>query len=120
MKYDYLRKIPVNERPKMIASWEKGFFANKKHLTWLLIFTLPGLFSAAWNGFILSRWAWASFGFVGTEFMIITGFAALCSGMSSSNWGTYFRDLEPFNFWLDMMFFAGGYILVMIGMWVGP
>lgn len=120
MKYDYLREVPVKDRPKKIATWEKEFFANRKYLPWLVLASLPGLASAGWNAFVLSRWAWASFGLASTELLAVIGFTTVCSGMSSSNWGTYFKDLEPFNYWLDMMLIVGGYIFVMTGMWMGP
>ena len=36
-------------------------------------------------------------------------FAQLCSGRSSSNWGTYFRRSEPGRYWRDVALVAAIY-----------
>lgn len=120
MKYDYLREVKAENRPKMVACWDKKYFKKKNYMILLILYSLPGMVSALWNAFGLARWAWASFGAAASELLVLIGFNAFCSGMSSSNRGTYFRDLEPFDFWLDMMFIIGGYVFVIIGMWIGP
>ena len=119
MKYDYLRTSPVRERPKMVAIWGGEYFRDWRKAGCFVLLSLPSSASAAWNGFVLSRWAWAAFGFVAGELLVFAGFISICSGMASSNWGTYFRETEPVRFWLSVAICGLGYVLVMAGMWLG-
>jgi len=119
MEYDYLKKLPVRKRPKMLSLWGKEYYRDWKKLRWFLLFSLPGALSALWNSYILDRWKWALFGFVASQFLIAIGFTFICSGMSSSNWGTYFKETEPLRYWIDLAILLCMYFFVMFGMWIG-
>jgi hypothetical protein len=118
MKYDYLKHMPVKSRPKMLSAWEKSYFTDGKHITCLVLASAPGVVSAIWNA-ALSRWIWAMFGLILTEALVLVGFTTICSGMASSNWGTYFRASEPMRYWTDVVIIAGFYAFAMTGMWIG-
>ena len=119
MKYDHFRCLPVEARPKMIAIWGGEYFTDGRRLKWFLLASAPGLASAITNVVWSSRWKWAIAGMIGTEWLVVAAFTALCSGMASSNWGTYFRISEPIRFWTHVGFMGLAYTLVMAGMWVG-
>ncbi len=102
----------------MLSVWEKTFFTDCRRVRWLVLASLPGVASAIWNA-VLSRWIWALFGLVLTEALVLVGFTTLCSGMASSNWGTYFRASEPVRYWTDVVIIAGFYAFAMTGMWIG-
>lgn len=118
MKYDYLKDVPVRSRPKMLSVWGKAFFTDSKRVRWLVLASFPGVASAIWNA-ILSRWVWALFGLVLSQVLVLIGFTTICSGMASSNWGTYFRSSEPGRYWAEVVFIVGAYAFVMTGMWMG-
>lgn len=119
MKYDYLRNIPVKKRPKMVAIWGKEYFSDSKNWVWILFASIPGLVSAIYNAIFLYRWWWAIFGLIVSEFLIAICFTAFCSGMTSSNWGTYFRDSEPYRYWFSITFIFVAYFFVFALMWLG-
>ncbi len=118
MKYDYLRYMPARSRPKMLSVWEKSYFTDGKRITWLVLASMPGLLSAIMNA-ALSRWKWAVLGLIMTQGLVLTGFTTLCSGMASSNWGTYFRASEPVRYWTEVAIIAGAYAFAMTAMWMG-
>jgi hypothetical protein len=46
-------------------------------------------------------------------------FVVLCSGVSSSNWGTYSRRSEPVRYWLDVGILCLAYVgLCLAGYWM--
>ena len=110
--HDYLKDIPVTERPKMVPLFPSGAscFRAWRSLRWFLALLLPitGSAVAYWLrkheiGFIL--------------FICIVGalvaaclFVALCSGMASSNWGTHFRQTEPIRYWLQIVVMGIAYV----------
>ena len=118
MKYDYLKDVPVRSRPRMLSVWDTAFFTDSKRVSWLVLASAPGVLSAIWNA-TSSRWAWALFGFVASQFLVLIGFTTICSGMASSNWGTYFRSSEPGRYWAAVVVIACAYAFVMTGMWIG-
>ena len=48
---------------------------------------------------------------LGVAFAVIP-FSILVNGMSSTNWGTYFRNTEPIRYWIDVIIWTVAYILV--------
>ena len=63
--------------------------------------------------------AWYRCGLFPAIVMLILGlssasvvFRILCDGMSTSNQGTWFRETEPAKYWLDVVIWSIGYILV--------
>jgi hypothetical protein len=102
----------------MLSAWEKSYFTGRKRITWFVLASVPGVLSAIWNAAI-SRWMWAMIGLVLTEVMVLVGFTTICSGMASSNWGTYFRASEPGRYWTEVLIIAGAYAFAMTAMWIG-
>jgi hypothetical protein len=119
MKYDYLRQYHPKDRPKMLPVWGNEYFMNWKYLRWFMLSSLPGIMNAFVLGFAFSKWKWSIFGFIVSQYLIMVGFVFLCSGMCSSNWGTYFKEKEPEPYWNHIKAIIGAYILVMCLMWFG-
>jgi hypothetical protein len=44
-------------------------------------------------------------------------FVTLCSGCSSSNWGTYFRSREPGRYWFDVAIGSIIYCAICAAVW---
>lgn len=99
-----LRQVPVRERPRMIAALPRGwlYFRSWRTLRWFVLLCLPGIGSAlaVW---LRGHGLWQALG------LWVLGFAAailifvdFCSGMASSNIGTYFRESEPVRFWTSV------------------
>jgi hypothetical protein len=120
MPYDYLRDMPVKERPQSLAYYGLGarYFRDWSKLRWFLLACSPYLACAMRNGFFLSRWIFAGiiilFGGALSYLLFISAF----SGMTSSNWGTYFRDSEPVRYWLDMALIGLFYVGFLVAMWM--
>lgn len=86
------------------------YFQEWRTLRWFLLLSLPPLVSGV--SFWLRRHQAGGaifFGFVGVA-MDAYLFTALCSGMTSSNWGTYFRDREPIRYWFEVVLLAAVYL----------
>ncbi|CAB1078421.1 hypothetical protein D1AOALGA4SA_6162, partial [Olavius algarvensis Delta 1 endosymbiont] len=113
------KNLPVKKRPKMVAIWGREYFSDSRNLLWLLFASIPGLVSAIYNALFLHRWGWAIFGLTVSEFIVVICFTALCSGMISSNWGTFFRDSEPYRCWIGITFIFVAYFFVFALMWFG-
>ena len=119
MKYDHLRQIQPKDRPKSLSIWGKEYFSRWKYLKWFILASIPGITNALVMGFSLNRWQWALFGFAICQYLTIVGFISLCSGTCTSNWGTYFKDKEPWPFWIHMLIISGAYVFVICLMWLG-
>jgi hypothetical protein len=98
----------------MIAALPGGwrYFSTWRTLRWFLALSLPPIGSAVavWmhgHGFWQAAGVWL-FGFV----ISIPLFVSLCSGMSSSNKGTYFRRTEPERYWVEIALMVAVYIAV--------
>jgi hypothetical protein len=118
-EYEYLRKTPPGERPKFFRLSGKNCFADRKYLLSFLLCSVPGAVSFAWNAAVLYRWKQALLGFVISEFCLVAIFDQLCSGVASSNWGTYFRKTEPIRFWMNIIVLICAYIFILSGIWFG-
>ncbi|MEO5915016.1 MAG: hypothetical protein ABIS50_12350 [Luteolibacter sp.] len=102
--HEELKDIPVAQRPKMVSlfPWGTSYFREWHSLRWFLALLVPVTASAVsfWfrkHGIGTS----ISIGLVGAYFAACL-FVALCSGMASSNWGTYFRQSEPTQYWIQV------------------
>lgn len=114
---DDLRNVRCERRPRMIAALPDGwvYFRNWSTLRWFLVLSLPPIASAfaVWihgHGFWQAAGVWM-FGFA----ISIVLFVSLCSGRSSSNTGTYFRQTEPVRYWAEIVLIVAVYIAVCCG-----
>jgi hypothetical protein len=117
MKYEYLRSVPVEDRPKMIPLWGREYFTHWQSLRWFLLLSIPSLGSTLWNLFALGRWKGPLFGLLVCQYLVAVGFVSMCSDMCSSNWGTHFRSSEPFRFWVGLSVIVFAYTLGMGAIW---
>lgn len=117
---DDWQDTPWGSRPRRIPIFPRGilFFGVWRTLRWFLLLLQPLLSSAA-AAYLRGRGLSAAIGL----FLIGTGFAAvlfveLSSGMTSSNWGTFYRRRGPVEYWIAvgmsvlfyLMFSILGYI----------
>ena len=117
MKYDHLRKLRPKDRPKSLSIWGKEYFTSWKYLKWFILASIPGITNALVMGFALDKWKSSLFGFAICQYLTVVGFVSLSSGMCTSNWGTYFRDKEPGQFWNHLFVILGVYVFVICLMW---
>ena len=104
-RHEHLKDVPVAYRPKMLPlfPWGTPYFRAWRSLRWFLglLFPIAGSALSLWHhqhGIGLSL-------LVGLVVVYISAclFVALCSGMVTSNWGTYFRQTEPSQFGLHIV-----------------
>lgn len=103
-------KYPVEERPRFIA-YSLAPYMKWRYLRWYLLLLVPVMLSTA--AFYLR--GGSLFKTVGT-FVLGAGisfalFTMLCSGIDTSNWGTYFRSTEPIRYWIGVCIVAVFYVL---------
>ena len=114
LMHEHLKEIPVERRPKMLPLLPGGasYFRVWRSLRWFLVLLVPVAGSAVslWSrkhGIGLSLIV----GVLGI-FVAASLFVDLCSGMTSSNWGTYFRQTEPKRYWLQVAVVAFFYLAI--------
>jgi hypothetical protein len=100
MNYDKLKDIEPRQRPKMLGlPWTKECFQGPR----LFIF-MTAVLALIGNGMLAAiirdRWTPLLATFIALPFLAVTHLS-VCSGFTSSNTGTYFRDREPIRFWLQ-------------------
>src|SRR5262245_1091933 len=107
---------PVGERPRMVSPCPEGFvyFRKWRSLRWFLLLVPPVLASGSAVVLRGQGWVPAVFVIVGGHFIGAALFVVLASGMSSSNWGTYFRSREPLRYWLDVAILATAYFMMCV------
>jgi hypothetical protein len=95
------------------------YFAAWRRLRWFLLLVLPMLCSTS-AVYIRGR------GMVAAACSVVLGvavaaalFVELCSGMSSSNWGTFYRRREPVRFWLAIAWWGLCYLVIAFVGYVG-
>ena len=115
--HDPLQDHPVSERPRMMGALPRGwiFFRTWRTLRWFLLLALPSIASAVavWmrgHGYLQAAGLWL-LGFA----VAILIFVFCCSGMSSSNTGTYFRQTEPVRFWSEVVLLSIVYVALCCG-----
>jgi hypothetical protein len=109
--HEHLKSIPVEHRPKMISLFPAGacYFRTWQTFRWFLVLLWPVASSVA--SIYVRKHAIGVVILVGLTgvFVAATLFVDLCSGMASSNWGTYFRETEPRRYWSQVAIVAGIY-----------
>jgi hypothetical protein len=96
------KAVPVSQRPRRLSIFPRGlaYFKSWRSLRWFLLLLLPWLpnsIAAYLRGF-------GPFNSIGL-FLVGAGlsiglFVGLCSGMDSTNWGTFYRSTEPVRYWV--------------------
>jgi hypothetical protein len=119
--FEEIESVPCAARPRSIPVFPGGlrFFRDWKTAKWVLLMLLPVLSSAgaAWVRGRAAREAVILLA-VGVAASVVV-FVMLCSGVSSSNWGTYSRRREPVRYWVDVGLFGLAYIgLCLAGYWM--
>ncbi len=104
--FEYWQAIPARDRPKNLHAYPGGLslFRSWRNIRWFLIFLLPPLASSAAFGLRGGRWVTAVVFLVFQVLIAASLFVDLGRGMVSSNWGTYYRKLEPFQYWHSIGF----------------
>jgi hypothetical protein len=101
--WENARKIPCTERPRGLSYFPEGwtYFRDWRWLRWFLLSLAPFVLSltvGVWRKQIIPLALIAAMGTVVATII----FLVLVTGATSSNWGTYFRDQEPFYYWRDV------------------
>lgn len=103
---DEWEDVSCADRPQLpLFPYGLAFFKTWKTLRWFLLFLLPVLSSAA-AACLRERGLFAAMGvlLLGPVVTAVL-FVQLCSRISSSNWGTFYRRREPIRYW-----FAVGWV----------
>jgi lipopolysaccharide export LptBFGC system permease protein LptF len=112
MMHKQLKDIPVSERAKMVSlfPWGVPFFREWRLLRWFLASLLPVMASALSPWFREHRLGTSLFIGILGAYLAACLFVALCSGMTSSNWGTFFRQSEPTQYWSTVVIMGALYL----------
>jgi hypothetical protein len=117
-----LKDIPPSLRPAPLPLFPSGwqYFQRWRSLRWFVLLLLPGTVSV-----LVSAWRHGVQAILGLAILTsltaaITAilFIALCSGCTSSNWGTWFRSREPFRYWLDVFILSIAYFALSGAAWL--
>ncbi len=112
--HEQLDHVPSDQRPRMIGALPRGasYFRRWRSLRWFLLLLVPPSASAyAFWTHGQTVWEAAGFLLLGVAPASLL-FVFLCSGMSSSNTGTYFRHREPVRFWAEVAILIAVYIAI--------
>jgi hypothetical protein len=108
---------PIGQRtPQPIFPAGFIYFRHWTSLRWYLLLVVPIAISVCvcirrhQIGFAVGV---LTFGLVVTAIL----FVAICSGKSSSNWGTYFKLRDPLGYWLDIAVLVGAYAGLALAGW---
>jgi hypothetical protein len=98
-----LEEMPPSQRQRKLPFFPSGwiYFRQWHFARWFLVLSLPvalSVLAAFWRHGFFAALCIAFFGFVLAALLFIV----LASGMTSSNWGTYFRSREPVRYWVDV------------------
>jgi hypothetical protein len=117
MKYQNLKGIPVKERPrKLLPAYSVEYFQG-----WYLIIFLSVLLLIVFNGIIagvIQQSWWFILGVLIAAAGYLAVFVSICSGVTSSNIGTYFRETEPVRYWITNGIATFIVCLVCIAVWI--
>jgi hypothetical protein len=109
------RNTPCGNRPRRLPLFPHGlvYFGVWRTLRWFLLLVMP-LLTSAGAAYIRGRGLATAVGILLLGVGVAVGlFVDLCSGMSSSNCGTFYRGQEPAEFWLAVVF-CGLFYLVLV------
>jgi hypothetical protein len=117
MKYQNLKDMPVKERPrKLLPAYSIEYFKG-----WYLIIFLSVLLLIVLNGTMAGvtqqNW-WVILGVLIAAAGYLAVFVSICSGVTSSNIGTYFRETEPVRYWITNGITSFFVCLVCIAIWI--
>ena len=112
----HIKGTPVSDRPMMqCARWSRSRFRGKSLViivTLLVLIVGNGTLAYAIQG----RWESLLMIIFAAGFLLPTH-VSLNSGVSSSNWGTYYRDTEPVRFWLDNIISSAAVLFAAYAAW---
>ena len=112
--YKGLESVPPSERPEGIPIFPDGlkYFRRWNTLKWFLALMIPVICSAV-AAYVHGHGVWQAVGEVvlGSAFALGL-FHTLCSGVASSNLGTYFRRTEPDAYWFDVCILTFAYLFI--------
>ncbi|MBL8792650.1 MAG: hypothetical protein JNM56_01965 [Planctomycetia bacterium] len=110
--HDQLRSLPCERRPQSIAVFPQGwaYLRSWRTFRWFLLLLAPVVASVV--AIVVRDRPWWGAGLLGLLGLAVASalFVTLQSGMSSSNWGTYFRTREPGRYWLDVAILGAAYL----------
>jgi hypothetical protein len=110
MRYQYLRDRPIKSRPRNLLPDYSVEYLRGWYLIIFLCVLLLIVLNGTIAGIIQHNW-WAILGVIIACVGYLAVFTSLCSGMISTNIGTYFRETEPFRYWITT-----GIITIMVGL----
>ncbi len=117
MKYQNFKDMPVKERPrKLLPAYSLEYFHG-----WYLIIFLSLLLLIVFNGIIagvIQQSWWFILGVLIAAAGYLAVFVSICSGVTSSNIGTYFRETEPVRYWITNGIITFIVCLVCIAVWI--
>jgi len=117
MKYDQLKELPIQKRPKMLApDWNIKYFQGSCFFPVLIIATISimnGILSICYGKrlFIV-----IFYNMVGIPAALLTHLS-ICSGFSSCNTGSYFKATEPIRYRINTGLTLVFYILSQLAIW---
>ncbi|MGH7174705.1 MAG: hypothetical protein ACRELG_30945 [Gemmataceae bacterium] len=118
---DDWQDTPCASRPQRLPLFPEGFkfFKAWRTFRWFLLLLLALLSSVA-VAYLRGRRLGEAVGLL----LLGVGFAAVlfvevCSGMSSSNWGTFYRRREPVEYWIVVGLTALVYLMFSIFGYIG-
>lgn len=116
------KRSRVFDRPKSVNLFPRAtpYFREWKTLRWILLLALPSAASGIAMAARMPYIGGALFIWLSGAMMDVMLIAAVCSGMTSSNWGMYFRDREPARYWLGVTIIAVVYAAVSIIGYIAP
>jgi hypothetical protein len=113
--------MPLEGRQRSLPIFPRGlvYFRRWRTMRWFVLLLTPVCASAGAGS--AHRWTLgetAIFLLIGVAATLVL-FVALCSGVESSNWGTYHRRSEPIRYWLHVGIIGLAYLgLALVGWFV--
>lgn len=101
---------------RMLSTFPRGakYFRKWRTFRWFLLMLVPVL-SSALGAFIRRRGMGVGLSVIVMGLVVAAMlYVDLCSGVSSSNWGTYSRHHEPVRYWFGVGVWTAFYVLISI------
>jgi len=103
--------MQLSDRPRLLLpAYSKDYFSGKK-LCYFIILCLLVVSNGVLVGLIRESW-WAALPIVVGVAGMLVFHVSVCSGVNSSNVGTYFRETEPVRFWASNILLLFGVSLI--------
>lgn len=102
------------DRPRSLSLLSYGgiYFRQWRSVRWFFLLLIPALASGAATVFRGVGWFPAIVIAVVAVSVSVVLFVELCSGITSSNWGTYFRRREPIEYWVSVTVLVLSYLAI--------